>query len=168
MIPVARCVHKTATRMRIRIPSRKGDRAFFKALEEQLSQCRQITGSEVNPLTGSVLIFHAGDLAAIADFAERRNIFRLEGTKNNPTSLMSATLSTYRNLDDRLKKLSGGEFDVPAAACVGLSGVGIYKIVRGTLAAPSWHTAFWYALNIFLWRLEFKRISNRGQNAAQK
>jgi hypothetical protein len=149
MIPFAHCVHRTATRIRIRIPSRKGDKSFFKALQEQLALCDQVTGSEVNPLTGGVLIYYAGDFKEIADYAEKRNIFRLSGTKRNAT-IMSATVTTYKSLDNRLKKLTGGELDLPIAAFLALAGAGVYKIAQGKFAAPAWYTAFWYALNIFL------------------
>ena len=149
MIPIAHCVHKTATRIRIRIPSKKGDKSFFAVLQEQLVHCEQVTGSEVNSLTGGVLIFYAGDFKAIADYAKRRSIFRLSEIRRNP-GIMSTTVTTYKSLDDRLKKLSGGELDLPSAAFLALAGAGVYKIAQGKFAAPAWYTAFWYALNIFL------------------
>jgi hypothetical protein len=149
MIPIAHCVHRTATRIRIRIPSRKGDKSFFTTLQEQLDQCEQVTGSKVNHLTGSVLIFYTGNFTAIAEYAVRRNIFSLSKTRRNAT-IMGATVTTYKNLDNRLKKLSGGELDLPIAAFLALAGAGVYKIAQGKFAAPAWYTAFWYALNIFL------------------
>jgi hypothetical protein len=149
MIPMAHCVHRTATRTRIRIPSKKGDKSFFAALREHLERCEQITQAEVNPLTGGVLIFHEGDFDAIAQYAERLNIFTMSEMRRNPT-VMSATVATYRRLDSRLKRLSGGELDLPITAFLALAGVGVYKIAQGKFAAPAWYTAFWYALNIFL------------------
>jgi hypothetical protein len=149
MIPVAHCVHRTATRIRIRIPSRKGDKTFFTSLQEQLGQFEQVTGSKVNHLTGSVLIFYTGNFTAIAEFAESRNIFSLMKTRRKPT-IMGATVATYKNLDNKLKKLSGGELDLPIAAFLALLGSGVYNIARGRFVVPHWYNAFWYALNIFL------------------
>lgn len=150
MLPIAQCVHKLPARARIRIPARKGDGFFFSALRERLHRCEQVTGVETNPLTGSALIFYTGDFAAIAAYAEKEGIFRLAAKKHNPDSLTHVTVSTYKTLDSRVKRLTGGEIDLPSATWLALVGAGVYKIARGNFAAPAWYTAFWYALNIFL------------------
>jgi len=150
MLPIAQCVHKLPERARLRIPSRKGDSIFFSGLRERLHRCDQVTGVETNHLTGSALIFYAGDFAAVAGYAEKEGIFRLEAKKHNPNSLTHVTVDTYKRLDSQVKRLTGGEIDVPSAAWVALAGAGIYQIARGNFAAPAWYTAFWYALNIFL------------------
>lgn len=150
MLPAARCVHKMATRARLRIPSRKGDGVFFASVREQLCHCEQVSGVETNPRTGSVLVFYTGDFTRIAGYAEKQGIFRLTATKHNPDSLTHVTVTTYKNLDSRVRQLTGGELDLPAATYLALVGAGIYKIARGNFAAPAWYTAFWYALNIFL------------------
>ncbi len=150
MLPIAQCVHKLPARARIRIPSRKGDGFYFSALRERLHRCEQVTGVETNYRTGSALIFYTGDFAAIAGYAEKEGIFSLAGKKHNPDSLTHVTVSTYKRLDSQVKRLTGGEIDLPGATWLALAGAGIYKIARGNFAAPAWYTAFWYALNIFL------------------
>ncbi len=149
-LPIAQCVHKLPARARIRIPSRKGDGFYFSALRERLHRCEQVTGVETNYRTGSVLIFYSGDFAAIAGYAEKEGIFRLAGKIHNPDALTHVTVATYRRLDSQVKRLTGGEIDLPGATWLALVGAGVYKIARGNFAAPAWHVAFWYALNIFL------------------
>jgi hypothetical protein len=154
MLPAAHCVHKLPTRARIRIPSRKGDGEFFASVRERLHRCEQVTGVEINAGTGGVLVFYTGDFPAITAYAEDQGIFRLavkpSAKNHNPNTLTHVTLTTYKNLDARVKKLTGGELDLPGATYLALVGAGIYKIAKGNFAAPAWYTAFWYALNIFL------------------
>ncbi len=95
MMPIAQCVHRTPSRARIRIQSRKGDQAFFAALQERLNQCEQVTGAAVSTLTGSILIFHKGDFLAIAGCAEKDKMFRMAAKKGNSATLRSATVATY-------------------------------------------------------------------------
>jgi hypothetical protein len=149
-LPAAHCVHKLPTRARLRIPSRKGDGAFFASLKEWLHRCEQVTGVAVNAGTGGVLIFYTGDFSAVTTYAETQGIFRLASKKQNPDTLTNVTMTTYKNLDARLKSLTGGEIDLPGAAYLALVGAGIYKIAKGNFTAPAWYTAFWYAMNIFL------------------
>lgn len=150
MLPAAHCVHKLPTRARIRIPSRKDDGGFFASVKERLHRCEQVTGVEINAGTGSVLVFYTGDFSAITAYAEKQCIFRLAAKNHNPNTLTQVTLTTYKNLDARVKKLTGGELDLPGATYLALVGAGIYKIAKGNFTAPAWYTAFWYALNIFL------------------
>ncbi|HET6421436.1 MAG TPA: hypothetical protein VFG19_14870 [Geobacteraceae bacterium] len=150
MLPIAQCVHRLPVRARIRIPSRKRDETFFSVLRERLSRCGQVTGVETNHLTGSALIFYSGDFASIARYAEKEGIFRLADKKHNPNSLTHATVDTYKRLDSQVKRLTGGEIDLPGATWLALVGAGVYQIARGNFTAPAWYTAFWYGLNIFL------------------
>lgn len=150
MPPEAQCVHRTPVRFRVRIPSKKGDKAFFAYLQAQLAQCEAVTATLPNPVTGGLLISHTGDMLSIVEYAERNKLFRLERAKNNPGSVAHATVTTYKTLDAQIKRLSGSKLDVAHTAFLTLVGAGIYQISRGRLSAPAWYTAFWYALNIFL------------------
>jgi hypothetical protein len=140
----------------LRIPSRKGDKAYFATLQEELGHCENVTGSVTNPLTGSVLIYYIGSCEAIKEFAQSRKMF-IFAEKKRLQDIMGATLTSYRYLDTRLKKLTRGEVDLPMAAFAALAGAGVYRMAQGKVTAPAWHTAFWYALNIFL-----KARANRG------
>lgn len=150
MLPEAQCIHQTPGRLRIRIPAGKGNKAFFAYVEEQLARCPVVTAAQANPVTGSVLISHSGEMRGIAEFAGKNKLFRLIPDKKNPGSVAHATITTYKSLDTQIKRLSGGELDLPHTAFLILVGAGIYQISRGKFGAPAWYTAFWYALNIFL------------------
>jgi hypothetical protein len=58
IIDQAHIVHRTATRLRLRVPARKLDHAYFRDLKVRLAGCPGVRSVEPNPLTGSVLIAH--------------------------------------------------------------------------------------------------------------
>ncbi len=155
MLPDARLSHATSGRLRIKVPSKKGDGAYFHSLKERLTQCGGVEGLSVNPVTGSVLVLHAAGVDAIREYAEAQGLFRLSGNSPLPVSGAATPLSqrvalNYESFDRRLRSMTGGEIDIPGMAFVVLLGLGIYQIGRGNFAAPAWYTAWWYALNIFL------------------
>jgi hypothetical protein len=150
MLPEAKCIHRTPGRVRISIPARKGDSAYFAHVQESLARCPLVTAARANPVTGSVLVTHTGEMAAIAAYADKNNLFGLIPDRKNPGSVAHATIATYKTLDAQIQKISGGELDLPHTAFLTLVGAGIYQISRGKFGAPAWYTAFWYALNIFL------------------
>jgi hypothetical protein len=58
VIDFAFVAHRTASRLRLRVPSRRGDDAYFSALERTLSQCDHVVSAQGNALTGSIVIRH--------------------------------------------------------------------------------------------------------------
>ena len=58
VIDHAHIVHRTATRLRVRVPARRFDHAYFQQLEARLADCAGVRSVEANPLTSSVLIEH--------------------------------------------------------------------------------------------------------------
>jgi len=58
----ARLVHRTTNRLRLKVPHRRHDAAFFADLRQELLRQRGIVSVQVNPLTASVVIVHDGTL----------------------------------------------------------------------------------------------------------
>jgi hypothetical protein len=150
MLPKAFINHRTPSRLRIRIPSRRGDQNSLAEIGKQLSQLKNIDRVEVNPFTGSVLLGHGNvNTQAISDYAAEKGLFELEHPTQKPAEPLSHTVATrIRNVSKAVNRLSGGALDLAGAAFLLLLGVGAYQIVRGNLSAPPWYTAFWYALGI--------------------
>ncbi len=136
--------------MRLKIPSKKGDIAYFMALRDKLSKCSCIEKIEANPLTGSALFIYRGDFKAVAENAEANNIFRLKEFEANSKDLHQTVTATFKGINNRIKSATGGGLDMGALAFLSLLGLGIYQISRGNFVMPAWYTAVWYALNIFL------------------
>jgi hypothetical protein len=77
--PKAHVVHRTARRMRLRVPSKRHDPGFFAALEERLSQIPKIEAALANPRTASILLrFADGDGDAINAAIDALEILSME------------------------------------------------------------------------------------------
>lgn len=169
MLPEAHLVHASPGRVRIRISSKKRDQAFFSSLREQLSKFPMIRKVEVNSLTGSVLVIHdlngmEVDLKAVSDYTEMSGLFTLQKPDSDQTSTTEKIAALFSSANERVKGATAGELDLPTTASLGLLGMGVYQIGKGNVAAPAWHVAFWYALNIFLQG----RFGNYRASALQK
>lgn len=76
-VPAARIVHRTPGRLRLRIAERIGDAAWFDEAALSLAMARGIIGVRTAARTGSILISHRGEAAAIIDEAVRAGLFTL-------------------------------------------------------------------------------------------
>lgn len=148
-VPRAECIHRTAGRFRVSIPSAKGNAELLLRVQEELSRCQLVQSASGNPLTGSILVLHQGDFREIASYAEARSLFTLTSKKKGTDGIARTTVAGYRKVDAAIKRVSGGELDLPHAVFVGFLGTGVLQILRGKLGAPAWYTAFWYAFNVF-------------------
>jgi hypothetical protein len=149
MLPDAYLSHQTSERLRLKIPSKKGDIAYFSSLRNEFSKNQGIKGVEVNPLTGSVLFIHNANKDSITQHAEAKSLFRLV-EKIGETPVSSKISEAFKDLNNQVSSFTGRELDIPTLAFLGLLAIGIFQISRGNFTAPAWYTAFWYALNIFI------------------
>jgi hypothetical protein len=150
MLPHAYISHRTTGRLRVKIPSRKGNREYLLSLKERFSGLEGIETLEINPLTGSVLIVHSSDLRTIAEYAMANNLFLLKGLDSSPAGLQQRVSKAFKSINGQLKTATSGEIDIGGLAFLALLGFGVYQISMGNLTALPWYAAFWYALNIFL------------------
>jgi len=58
LLDFAFVAHRTADRLRLRVPGRRNDIGFFADLEQKLGACDGIVSAKANPLTGSVILRH--------------------------------------------------------------------------------------------------------------
>ena len=150
MLPGAYVSHSTTGRIRIKVPSRKGDRAYSTLLRERFSALDGVVSVEANHLTGSILIMHKSDTETIGRYALTNNLFVLKELNSSPAGLQRRVTKAFKGIDAQIKTASGGEIDIAGMAFLVLLGFGIYQISLGNVAALPWYGAFWYALNIFL------------------
>jgi hypothetical protein len=155
MLPEAFITHMAAGRLRIRIPSKKGEMTYFTSLKDQISGLPGIEKIEVNSLTGSVLVLHnlpvqEIDLKTLAGYSKAGGLFRLEAPNGAEKPVSEKISGIFKGADKGVRDFTRGQFDLPTVAVLGLLGVGLVQMTRGKTAAPAWHVAFWYAMNIFL------------------
>ena len=152
MVPEARIVHRIAGRMRVRVPSRRGDPAYFSIVEETLRGLTGVERVEADPLTGGILILHSIGPAAIVDYAAQKGLFLAkeeEAKKRGGTVLHDVLGAPFGSFSRRIRAFTGNAADLSGLAVLALLTVGVYQIARGNFGAPAWYTAFWYALGIF-------------------
>jgi hypothetical protein len=74
----ARIAHRSSGRLRLRLPRRRHDLPFFLGLYEALNRQPEIDEVNINPATGSVLVwFDPSDAHAITDALTRGGLLRL-------------------------------------------------------------------------------------------
>jgi hypothetical protein len=138
--------------MRVRVPSRRGDPAYFAAVEETLRSLKGVERVEADPLTGGVLILHGIDPGAIVEYAAQKALFLAreeEAKKAGGTVLHDVLSAPFGSFSRRIRGFTGNAADLSGLAVLALLTVGVYQIARGNFGAPAWYTAFWYALGIF-------------------
>jgi hypothetical protein len=151
MIVEANEVYRSNNRLRIRIPSKKRDAAYFGSLVKHFANLRGIEEVRVNPITAGVLFIHDVDVETIAGHAGEHGLFtlRLDNNDMRRDSIFGAASKSMAAWNRQLRRFSGGSLDVPSLIFLGLVITGFYQITRGNLRMPPWYTAFWYALGIF-------------------
>jgi hypothetical protein len=145
--------HMSSGRIRLKIPSKKGDEALFSEMKTWLSGVPGVERVEINPSTGSVLIIHSLNQEMVGEFIKTYNLSPLQNKKSNlPQSFNfhRELTSAFDTLDHQVKGHTGGGVNIGALAFLALVGAGTYQIAKGNFAAIPWYTAFWYALNLFL------------------
>jgi len=143
--------HVSKGRLRLRIPSKKRDAAFFSRLQAVLSAIPGIDQVKVNPSSGSLLILHSELPEEMASFI--KTLTGLAPKRNSigkPKSIFRRATRTFHQVNTQIQGFTKGESKVPALSFVALLAVGLYQIRRKKFTASAWSTAFWYALNLFL------------------
>ena len=152
MTPDAKVVHSITHKLRIRIPSKKGDAAYFMTIAEHFSSCEGIENIVVNPRTASLLFIHKTDATRITEYAALNGIFNAAVTSSirEHPSLYDGVTESFNTVDKKIKKFTNNELDLSSMTFIALVGAGIYKIAKGDITAPAWYTVFWYGLNMFM------------------
>jgi hypothetical protein len=150
MMPEAFISHRTSKRLRLKIPSHKGDLSYFAQLRDDFSRAQAFETLDVNPLTGSVLFVKEGiDIEAVKKGGEEAQLFELRAAQRGSVPVAERVASSFKSVNESLHRFTGGDVDLAGIAFLTLVGIGIYQISRGNVGAMPWYTAFWYAFGVF-------------------
>ena len=141
--PAAHVGHSVPGRLRIKVPSKRSDAVYFAGIQDELSGCPGVLKVEVNALTGSVLLVHAGEPDTVGRFGEERDLFRLAAAPPSPP-LRERVSDSVARLNGGISLLLGGPVDWRTCAVLGLVGLGLVQLARGQILAPA-VTLLWYA-----------------------
>ncbi len=161
-LPSGRCVHCIQGRVRVRIPGKRSDAAYFQKVEATLSKRFPRAEIQVNPITASVLC--QGDrctLRAVADAAKETKLFELAAPQEQVVPPAKRIQRSFQGANAAVRQASGNELDLPTLLFFSLVGTAVYQIARGNFGLPPWYTAFWYAFGLFTkWLLDTEADSS--------
>lgn len=167
----ARIAHRTDGRIRIEVPSRRGDAAFFADLAAQLAQSGQVSRARGNAAAASVAIEYGGPLDTLLAQCERcqLDLARPAGANDaqgasvgqRPAFMPTSwPVNWPANLGTNLSANLGANPLLVAGAAFGL--VGLVQTARGDIMVPAM-SAFWYAVSA----LRLARLPSSGERADQ-
>lgn len=149
MLPQASISHRTAGRLRIRIPSRRGEEAYFRQVSRQLARCPGIERIEANPVTASLLVVPAVDMETLMRFTETEGLFLLSETGSAPMTITETLAAGFGGLNQELRRLSAGTVDLGTLAFAALVTGAMIQWQKGHVLGPA-STLFWYAAGLLL------------------
>jgi len=143
-MPQAQIEHELPGRLRLRIPSRRGDRTFFEAAGQRIAAMPGVRSIHANPLTGSLLVGHGTSTDAIASFARERGLFDLPSSETLPARREPVRRTPPAGLPAPL-----------SLAAAGLAGAGLYQAARGQVLGSAsenlWNAYTAYAVQRKPW-----------------
>ncbi|ABQ89330.1 MULTISPECIES: hypothetical protein [unclassified Roseiflexus] len=137
MLPAGYIAHRIGDRVRVRIPERKGDAAYFMRVERDLSACERVMYVEANPLTASILLRYHGTNDDLRRDAINLGLFAVEEPPPPVNPALTAATERIDQLDRFLQRSSNGSFDLLEVAFVGLIGASIVQVLRGQALGPA-------------------------------
>jgi hypothetical protein len=168
MMPDAHVAHSTSTRLRIKIPAKRGDGGYFSVLQDEFVRFSGFERVEVSAAAASILFVDPGiDRELIAEVAETRGLFKLVHGKGVEEPIARRVIAPLEQTSRRLKDFTGDELDLTTAVFVTLLGVGTFQVLRGNLTLPPWYTAFWYALGVFTKLMVDKADDKKRESGSQ-
>lgn len=146
--PPAYIAHFTPGRVRLRIPRRRRDTAFFAEVKTAVEGWPGIDEVRANPRTASVLVFFS-DPAAVLAHAQNSDLFEIrEAEPSSPRRpaipLAHRAQEKARTLSRWLEQFTGGRTDLRSLLLLALVGAAAYELHRGNIRAPA-TSLLWYA-----------------------
>ena len=154
MSAIAHVAHATWGRVRLRLPSERGDLPHLERIADGLRRCPVVTDVTVNARTGSVLVRHRGEFGAVAEHARAQDLFdvcepacepvqRNEGDTLTLGRLRTAILRANESLRSRTE----GSLDLKTIGVAALLAGSIYQGAKGNFL-PAGGTMLLQALDL--------------------
>jgi Heavy metal associated domain 2 len=145
-LPVAYVVHCIAGRVRVRVPERRGNAAFFEKITRRLQDIPAIISAEAAPATGSILVHFKGGMDQLATSAALlQDEIRLEMRPPPSKPMMQRVHEEVAGIDAVIRDFTNGEVDARALVFCGMLVISAVQVLRGNVGAPAasmlWYTA---------------------------
>lgn len=143
----------------MRFDDQRGRPEFFASLTTQLQRHPGVLQVRASSNTGSVLVIHTGDLPALFEHAQKRNLFDVEPPPQSAASFRRIR-DAIDSVDDRVAKGTGDTLSVGKLVFMGLVTAGFYQANHGHLW-PAGLTLFKHALELMDWVAEREPASSQ-------
>jgi hypothetical protein len=150
MHPVAHVCHTIPRRLRLRIPSKRGDNSYFSDISEKLRTLHGVEEVKTAPHTGSIVITYDGELDALKREAHEQGLFTLKRPAAPRKTLFQNVASAFRSYNKQLLSFTSGQIDIPSLVFVSLVTSGVWQLARGNVVLPAWYVAFYYAMGVLM------------------
>ena len=145
--PQAFLCHAVPGRTRIKVPDRRGDLAYFAGLERDLAPAPGVAHVSVRPMTGSVVILHDGEVAALAAHALDKGLFTLGDGEPQLEPVVERLRGAAVAADRRVRAWSGGGLDMATLMSLVLIVAALVQLRNGRLFGPASHL-LWTAFGV--------------------
>ncbi len=143
--------HQTSGRVRIDLPAKRGDAAYFSTLSQQMAGLDEVLAVRTNPITGSLIVEYDGpfdtllrrfDDMAVDILAQPAAASKVGGSAAGK----GGTPAGASPLPYRL--VSGRQVHPMLLVGLAFGALGLVQVVRGQVLVPAL-SAFWYAARAF-------------------
>jgi hypothetical protein len=152
--PAAQIYHLSARRLRIRVPGRRRDTAFFETAAERISNWTSVERVEINPLTASILIHCSDTQKVLAEAVAGKDPFEINFDKalnSDQETVVDRAARKFDMADAALLRWTEGQIDIRGVLFVVFLLGGVYQLFRGVVGAPA-PTLLWRAGDLLgLW-----------------
>lgn len=137
MVPTAYVSHELLGRLRVRVPDRKGDDAYFARAGKALAQAKGVLAVEVNPVTASFLVLHESSTADLLAYAEAQGLFTVSPPTEDRESLLELAATGVSKVDELIYRATDGRSSLHEVLFVSLVGLAGLQALRGQALGPA-------------------------------
>lgn len=164
MLPTAELIHHTPTRMRVRVPSQRGQPEYFDRLVAALARLPALERIEANPVTGSVLLMPPIDVGLLARHASETGMFTLAtgaAAGSDAVPLAQALAREFGKFNEQVRSVSGGGLDLASVGFLAFVTAALVQLQRGHVLGPA-STLLWSAVSLL--RISYDRTKPPGNS----
>jgi hypothetical protein len=154
-LPAARISHFTARRLRIKVPAKRRDTAFFNTVADRLATWESVDSVETNPLTASILIRFSDPERLFVEAVEKNDLFDIDFdaafAQRSVPVVTRVAVGSFETADSAVRRWTENQIDMRSLLFLCLFAGGVIQLLRGRLATPA-PTLLWYAGDLLgLW-----------------
>jgi Heavy metal associated domain 2 len=125
--------------MRVRIPDKRRDTAFFDDIADRLSRWQGVERVEANPLTASILFYCSDPHQLLADITARNDLLAIDfnAARRASETLRNRAAQHFGSADAALRRWTEGELDIRGLLFIVYLVGGVYQLLQGRVSASA-------------------------------